>query len=689
MLQKFFNPKSVALIGVSRDEQKIGHTILKNLLDSSYKGQIYLVNPEAEEILGHECLDSIKKLPKKVDLAIIIIPAQFVLEAAKECGEMQIKNLIVISAGFREIGSNGLKLEKELIEIAGKYDLKILGPNCLGILSSHDNFNASFAKNMIGQGNTAFISQSGAICSAMLDWARKEHIGFSKFVSLGNMAILNELDFLKYFITDKSTKAVFAYLENFSDGKKFIEISQKLSSKKPLIILKSGITEKGKSIALSHTGAMAEDSAIIEGILKQVNAMQCTSLGEMFNLVKLVSFLNVPQNKNIAVVGNAGGVNVLTADKISQSALMLPNFEETTSRRLQNNLSQMIHINNPLDIIGDADAKRYTYAMENILKDRNVSTLLTTLTLQTTTEPFKTAENIVNLKKKYRKNIIANFIGGADIEEAAEYLRKNNIPNFLYPEDAVSALEKFTEWQANLLKKGSSLDSYYIPDQNTEEEIKKILKGKTGMLDYLEIKNIMEILDLPLVKGVLSAEVQELNAFAQKNGYPLVMKAISPSIIHKTQENAIRLGIQNPKDLSKAFDQLMKLGGKYKTKVLTQPMISTSLELIAGAKKDNKFGSTVIFGLGGIYTEVFKDISVRVSPINNSTAMEMISEIKFSKILGSAQGEKEMDKEKIAQIILKISYLINNFPQIKEIDLNPIMIKDGKIYIVDLRVVVE
>lgn len=695
MLSKLFNPHSIAVIGASRDEKKIGHGILKNIMEAGFKGSLYPVNPNADDIMGLKCHRTINALPKKIDLAIFAIPAQFVTDSLRQCSERGCRHGIIISAGFRERGSNGIKLEKQLIEEAAKHDFKFLGPNCLGLLSSYDRLNASFAKRMIDSGDIAFISQSGAICSAILGWAKNEKIGFSKFISLGNMAVLNEADFLNYFINDPKTKAVFAYLENFSNGEKFIKIAKNLSAKKPLIILKSGTTEKGKSMAMSHTGAMAEDKNIIEGILNQVNAIKCESLGEMFNLIKLISKINLSYGNSIAVIGNAGGINVLNADKIAGTALKLLPFEKTTIGRLQNHLPSIASINNPLDIIGDADAKRYFDAANIVLADKNIKNLIVTLTPQTVTEPLETAGNIVKLYKKYKKNIIANFIGDGDISESAQFLEENNIPNFQYPEDAISALDKICLWSSKrqpLPAQASELPpakrGKHWLKKTAENEIKKIIGGKKGLLDYPEAKTIMDILGIKTAKSIISSDLKELNAGAQKIGYPVVMKALSSAIVHKTEAGAVKIGICDAQEMAKAYNQLIKLGGEYKTKILLQPMISSAAELIIGAKRDQKFGHIVLFGMGGIYTEVFKDISLRVGEISENDAMEMISEIKGAKILGGLRGQ-EIDKKLLANIILKISRLINSFPQIREIDLNPIMVKDEKLYLVDIRIIVE
>ncbi len=690
-LQNFFNPHSIVVIGASRNEQKIGHTILKNIIEAGYAGKIYPVNRKADKILEKKCYNSITKLPRNINLAIIAIPAQFVLEAIRECGEKGMKNIIIISAGFRENGSNGLKLEKEIMEIAKTYDLKILGPNCLGILDSHTNLNASFANGMIKKGNISFISQSGAICSAMLEWAKDEHIGFAKFVSLGNMMSLNELDFLEYFSKDSETTAVVAYLENFSGGERFIEAAKKLSLQKPLIIIKSGNTEKGKSLSMSHTGSMAEDNAITQAVLKQINAIHCKTLEEMFNLIKLFNAIQIPQNENIAIIGNAGGINVITADALSEKYITAKNFEPSVAKNLQNVLPQMAQINNPLDIIGDANALRYEEALSAIIKDRSISNILITLTPQTVTEPLETAKIISEISKKAKKskkNIIANFIGGESVKEAIEYLAKNNTPNFPYPEIAINTINSLSVWKKNNEEdKEAKKIKFTIPD-GQKEEINKILKNKTGLLDYQDAKNIMDILEMPVLKGIISSDLKELNEFAQKDNYPVVMKALADNIIHKTEKNAVRLDIKTPQEMAKNYEQLIKLGGKYKTKILTQPMITNAIEIIIGAKRDNKFGPVILFGLGGIYTEIFKDISLRIAPITSDDAKKMISEIRAAKIFENARNQN-VKKEELIDILLKISFLMENFPTIKEIDLNPVMIKAGKIHLADIRVILE
>lgn len=690
-LQNFFNPASLAIIGASRNEQKIGHTILKNIIETGYKGKIYPVNREADKILEKKCYNSITELPRNISLAIIAIPAQFVQEAARECGEKEIKNIIIISAGFRESSSNGLKLEKELMDIVKTYDLKILGPNCLGILDSHTNLNASFANGMIEKGGISFISQSGAICSAMLDWAKDEHIGFSKFVSLGNMMNLNELDFLEYLSKDSKTTAVAAYLENFSGGKKFIEAAKKLTIQKPLIIIKSGNTEKGRSISMSHTGSMAEDKSITEAVLKQVNAIHCKTLEEMFNLIKLFNAIQIPLNENIAIIGNAGGVNVITADALSEKSLITKNFEPSIIKNLQNVLPPIVQINNPLDIIGDANAERYQNAILNIIKDRSISNILITLTPQTVSEPLETAKVISEISKKAKKSkktIIANFIGGESVKPAIEYLAKNNTPNFPYPELAINAISSLVLWKKNNEKNKEEQKNTFTITDVKKEEINKILKNRTGLLDYQDTKSIMDVLEMPILKGVISADLRELNEFAQKDNYPVVMKALADNIIHKTEKNAVRFDIKTPQEMAKNYEQLIKLGGKYKTKILIQPMITNAIELIIGAKKDNKFGSVILFGLGGIYTEIFKDISLRIAPITGDDAKKMLSELRVSKIFEGARGQN-IKKEELIEILLKISFLAENFPTIKEIDLNPVMIKAGKIYLADIRVILE
>lgn len=685
-LKNFFNPDSAAVIGAMQDDNNTGRIILENLNSQGFGGNIYSVNFDMGN--GIKSFKLISDLPKKIDLAVLTMSAPYVMEAARECGEKKIKNLIIISDGFREAGSNGLKLEKELIGLAKRYDLKILGPNCSGIINTHAKLNAFFSKTPIKKGDIAFISQSEAICSSMLAWANRANIGFSKFISAGNMAVMNEFDFLDYLANDKYTKAVFLYLENFSDGKKFFDAAKKLNCKKPLIMLKAGITEKGKPFTLPHPGW--EDKFITDGILKQTNSIYCKSLEEMFNLVKMVSSLNLKGNNNFAIIGNGGGINALMLDKISESSLNLINFEEEISEKLRDKLPQTVNVNNPLDINGDADAKRYEIALENILQDKNISNVFVILSPQTLTEIFETAEVIVKLSKKYKRNIVASFVGQDESEEAVKYLSEHNIPNFQYPENVIDSLAKLSGWDANKKERALRVEAPgFIMETAIEDEIRYILQGKTGALDYLGVKNVMESLKLQVIKSFLSADLKEINNFAQKNEYPFAMKALSSSIVHKIDAGAVKLGIKNPKDLAKAYNQLIKLGDKYKTKILVQPMIQSGIEIIVGAKRNNKFGATILFGNGGVYTELFKDVSLRISPLNRFDIGDMMRETKIAKILDDVRGEKIVDKEEIITLILKAAWLIKSFPQIKEFILNPIMVKDGNIYIVDARIIAE
>lgn len=688
-LKFFFNPDSIAVICSPQDDNKIGRGILENLISQGFSGNIYSVNFNMEQFQGIKFLKSIIELPKKIELAILTMSAPYVLEAARECGEKKIKNLIIISAGFRESGSNGLKLEKELIDLAKRYDIKILGPNCLGLINPHSKLNASCLK-MTRSGHVAFISQSGAISSSILSWANKGNIGFSKFISMGNMAGVNELDLLDYFVNDKDTKAVFLHLENFSDGKKFLAMATKINFKKPLILLKAGITEKGKSFAMPHTELTSEDKFITDGILKQTNSISCKSLEEMFNLIKMVSFLNLKGNNNLALIGNGEGINALMADKILESSLNLINFEEETYKKLRDKLPALVNVNNPLNIRGDADAKRYEIALENILHDKNISNIFVILSPQILAEPLETAEIIVKLSKKYKRNIMTSFVGQDEAEGVVKYLSEHNIPNFPYPENAIDGLNRFFNWDAKNKERVSlPRTSDFIIENSIEDEIRRSLQGKIGALDYFEVKNIMDILGLPVVKSFVSDDLKEINNFAQKNEYPFAMKALSSAIVHKIDAGAVKLGIKNPKDLAKTYNQLIKLGDKYKTKILVQPMVQSEIEIVVGAKRNNKFGATILFGSGGIYTALFEDISLRICPVGRFDIIEMMQETKVAKILDCVRGEKMVDKEEIITLVLKVAWLITSFPQIKEAVLNPIMVKDGKIYIVDAKIIIE
>ena len=677
----FFNPKSIVIIGASLNKEKLGYGILKNILDYKYKGKVFPVNLKGGEILGLKVQKSILEIKNKIDLAIIVIPAKAVNSVLERCGKAGIKNVIIISAGFKEIGNEGLILENEMKEIAEKYNIKIIGPNCLGVLDSINNLNASFANGMIKKGSIGFISQSGAICTAMLDWADLNNVGFSKFVSLGNKSVVTEIEMLEFFKNDQKTKVVLAYLENITDGKKFMKVAAELIKVKPLIILKPGKSEASQKAMQSHTGALASGEEIIKIAFRQVGIVRVNNLEELFNIAKFLSRNDYLNGNKIAIVTNAGGLGVICTDGIESSNLELASLEKKTINILKKNLPEETSVNNPVDLIGDAKADRYEIATKTLLLDKNIDGVISILTPQTVTEISKTAEVLLNLSKKTKKVLLTSFIGGVSIEAEAKKLNKSQLAFYNYPSQAVFSLSKF--WQSQQSQKTATS---YLKMINKNIKIKnkniKILKSNP---DFMEALDILKSFKIPVVKSLLAKNCEEAIKLAREIKYPVAMKIFSSEISHKTEVQGVKINIKNDAEVEKYFkESYNKLGDKLEG-IIIQPM-AEGVELILGVKKDDNFGHLIMFGLGGIHTEIIKDVSFRLAPINKTEALKMIREIKSFKILNGYRGHPKMDIDSVADSLVELSNLVSAHPEIKEIDLNPLIVREKSCAVVDVRI---
>ena len=690
-LNNFFNPKSIAIIGASLNKEKLGYGILKNILDYKYQGKIFPVNLKGGKILGLKVYNSVLEIEDKIDLAIIVIPAKAVNSVLERCGKAKIKNVIIISAGFKEVGNEGVVLENKMKEIAEKYDIKIIGPNCLGVLDSINNLNASFANGMIKKGSIGFISQSGAICTAMLDWADLNSVGFSKFISLGNKSVVTEIEMLEFFKNDKKTKTVLAYLENITDGKKFMKVAAELIKVKPLIILKPGKSKASQKAMQSHTGALASGEEIIKIAFRQAGIVRVNNLEELFNITKFLSKNDYLNGNKIAIVTNAGGPGVICTDEIENSNLKLASLEKKTINILKKNLPEETSVNNPVDLIGDAKANRYEIATKTLLLDKNVDGVISILTPQTVTEISKTAEVLLNLSKKSKKPLLTSFIGGVSIEVEAKKLNESQLTFYNYPLQAVFSFSKF--WQSQQSKKIAVdyLDSLESSAERlqwggSELGIKnkdiKVLKSNP---DFMEALNILKSFKIPVIKSLLAKDCDEAIKLARKIKYPVAMKIFSTKISHKTEVGGVKINIKNDAEVEKYFkESYNKLGDKLEGMII-QPMIN-GVELILGVKKDKNFGHLILFGLGGIHTEIIKDVSFRLAPINKTEALKMIREIKSFKILDGYRNSPKMDVDSIANSLVGLSDLVSAHPEIKELDINPLIVREKGCTVVDVRI---
>lgn len=700
-LKSFLSPKSIAIIGASRDREKLGRLVLENVKRAGFKGKVYPVNPKANKVAGLKCYHSVSDINREVDLAVIAIPAPFVLDVVKECAKSRIKNVAIISAGFSEIGKEGLKVEFEMQRIAQESGISILGPNCLGIISTPSKLNATFAKNEIRKGNIAFLSQSGAMGTAALDWAIKNGIGFAHFISIGNKAHLSENDFLNVLSKDPSTDVIALYLEDFVDGKAFIKAAKEV--KKPIIVLKPGRTKEAQEALSLHTGSLAQDDLIISAALKQSGVIRVDTIEELFNLMKFFSLSTKPQGNKVAVVTNAGGPGVVTTDIIKSLDLDLMELSNRTRKMLALNLPKSASVRNPVDVLGDALADRYKFAINEVVKDRNVDVVVVLLTPQVMTEVEKTSKIISQIASKTKKPIISVFIGGDEVEKGTKVLSQKSLLYYTFPSAAIKTLSyiwKFKKLRANGTKRRVVADR----KKDVYNKARKLLSGKKGVLDVQDVQKLFKAYEIPILVSTYPIDIADLRRNAKRLKYPVVLKLVHKKLLHKTDVDAVKLNIKNQNELEAVYSDLLALSKKLKLdggKIEMQHFVKDALELIIGVKKNqdikasvngkevvtNKgFGSGIMFGMGGIYTEVYKDFALRIAPLSKLDINAMIGETKVSEILKGARGQRYNIKA-VRDVISKVSQLVTDFPEIEQLDINPLFVKEDEVWAVDAKVI--
>ena len=671
MLNNIFEPKSIAVIGASSKKGKLGHDILNNIKQFGYKGKIYPVNPKSKSILGLKTYKSVKSIKNKVDVALIIVPAPIVNAVLKECGQKKIKAVVIISAGFKEIGAKGEVREKEIKRTAIKYGIKIIGPNCLGFINPHIKLNASFASGMPKKGNVGFVSQSGAMAVAMLDWAYNSQVGFSKVITIGNKAGVSELELLDYLGKDPQTKVIAMYLESIVDGREFMQRAAKVTRKKPVIVLKAGRSEFGQKAVSSHTGSLAGSNAAVDAAFRQCGIIRAHNVEDLFDLCKGFSMEPLPIGPDTCIITNAGGPGIMATDALADSNLKIADLSESTKNKLRKNLPEAASVSNPIDIIGDAMFDRYKIALDSVVNDPGVNSILTILTPQTMTEEDETAAYLATLSKHTNKPLLTSFMGGEDVNSGRQILNSRDIPNYDYPWRAIYTLDKM--YLAYKIKNKKGL-AKYIPKQ------KKIKKDpKYFQLKTIDAEKLLKKYNIPVVSSKLINNYKEIDEF------PIAMKIASRDIVHKMASGAIKINIENKHQAKIAYKEIIKNVKKHVKKpeidgILTQPMAEKGEEIIIGMKRDPNFGPVILFGLGGSFVEILKDIALRIAPFNKAEAMDMIKQIESHELI------KEYDTKLIAETLVKISHLAMDYPDIQEMDINPMIIYKHGGKVVDVRI---
>jgi acetyl coenzyme A synthetase (ADP forming)-like protein len=686
-LEYILSPKSIAVVGASNRQGSLGLAVFKNLIEGAYQGILYPVNPKAKSVRGVKAYKTLMDIPDEVDMAVLIIPSENVEGVIEEAAEKGIKGCIVITAGFKEIGGQGVELEKRIKAVAKDRGIRMLGPNCLGAANTNKSvlMNASFGRAMPKPGNIAFISQSGAMCVAVLDYAAGRNMGFSKFVSIGNKADINEIDLLRYFREDGDTKVIIMYIEDITDGHAFMEIARDitLTVGKPILALKVGRSAEGARAAASHTGSMAGSDTAYDAIFMQGGIQRVEGVSELFNYAMAFSSQPLPRGSRIAIVTNSGGPGIMATDALIRPGITMAPLSEETKNRLREKLPATASVHNPVDIIGDADAKRYEAAIRYTLEDDHVDGAIVMLAPAAITEIVETAQVVPRIAKDIDKPILCSFMGLVDVSDGVRYLEQNGIPNYVFPEEASRTMAAMITFSESLKPHEGRRREVFRLLEDQEKAAAAIAWRLSGRKEYFmtekEAHELLRCYGFPLLKSRLVKDPAEIRSAVEEVGFPAVMKLDSPDILHKSDAGGVRLGIQSLDDAEKMFHAIVASARKYRPSafirgVLFQEMAHEGVEVILGSTRDPKFGPVCMFGLGGIFVEAMKDVTFRLAPMWETSAENMITSIKAYRVLQGIRGKPPADIKAAKLCILRLSAMVANHPEIAELDINPLIL---------------
>jgi acetyltransferase len=700
-LHAIFSPKSVAVIGASTIPGKVGHDIFVNILKGEYQGTLFPINPTARSVRSVKAYPSVLDVPDDVDLSIIILPPKAALRAVEESARKGAKGIVIVSAGFREVGEEGLRVEEAITARCRELGIRLVGPNCLGVINPQPSvsLNASFSARMPAFGHMSFISQSGALCTAVLDFATDRDFGFSKFISIGNKADVDELDLLRYLHEDPDTEVIMIYLEELKRAAEFVREVKNITSgdrPTPVLVVKSGRTAAGARAAVSHTGSLAGSDAIYEAIFQQAGIIRAESIEELFNFASAFSSRKIPSGNKVAIVTNAGGPGIVATDMTITSGLELAKFREETIEVLASHLPVTANLHNPVDVIGDATLERYENALGAVIKDEGVDGALVILTPQSMTNALGTAEAIARIYRRTHKPILCCFMGIVDVSAGVKYLQGHGIPVFPFPEHAASsfgALYKYSRWLNRQILSQFSLEH---DKERAEQIISRCMdtgKYYLGEVDAMELLGCYGFHTLP---AMVASTVKEAVEYAEQIGFPVALKIVSPQIIHKTDAGGVEIQLQDSDSVRGAFETIVRKAGAFAPDVvidgvLVQKMAPKGEEVIIGASKSPGFGHLLMFGLGGIFVEVFKDVVFRLAPIGRNEARRMIRGIRGYSILSGVRGRPARDEEALEKVLVSLSDMVLNHPEIKEMDINPLIVHEtGQgATVADCRIILE
>ncbi len=700
-LDSFFFPKTIAIVGASEKENSVGKTVLTNL--ASFPGKVIPINPKRETVLGKKAYPSLEKVEEAIDLAVIVTPASTVLQLVKECVKKQIPSVVIISAGFKEMGEEGERLEKEILEIAKKGKLRIIGPNCLGIMNTEAKLNATFAADMAIEGNLAFISQSGALLTAVLDWSLQEKVGFSSVVSIGSMIDVDWGDLISYFGSDPKTKSILIYMESIGNPRSFLSAAKAVCRTKPIILIKAGRSEESAKAAASHTGSLSGSDAVFSAALDRVGVLRVDTIADLFSMALVLSKQPRPKGPRLSIITNAGGPGVIATDALIESGGKLASISPEIFSTLNKLLPPHWSRNNPIDILGDAKPEVYFEVVKAVEEDPLSDGILVILTPQDMTDPTRSAKMLKEAATLTKKPLIASWMGGDLVKEGIEILQSSSIPCFSYPDEACKVFSYMWKYNYNIeaiyetpLLSKEIEDPFLVQEKEKKVEtlLQTLKKEKRTLLTEYESKKLLEFYKIPTVSTFIAETVEEAKSQAQKIGFPVVLKLHSETITHKTDVGGVKLNLNNEQEVEEAFHAIFTKLQELKQEnafqgVSVQKMIrfTDSYELILGSSVDPQFGPVLLFGSGGQLVEVYKDRALGLPPLTTTLAQRMMENTKVYEAFLGVRGRKAISLPKLREIMVRFSHLIAEQSWIKECDINPLLVSSEDIIALDARIV--
>ena len=677
-LSPFFNAKGVAILGASSKPNKLSYGILENLLQYGYEGEVYPINPTTESILGKRAYPSILDVPDPVELAVIVLPVGMVLESLEQCGARGIKAVTIVTGGFREVGEGGKKLEEQCMQIARRYGMRIIGPNCVGTMAIHTGLNSTFIKGMPDLGPIAFISQSGAICGGVVDLVLESHFGFSYFTSLGNEMDVTETDMLEYVARDPQVRVIAMYVEEVKDGPRFMEVARKVSREKPIVLLKAGKNNAGAKAISSHTGSMAGSYTAYQAAFKQSGILEVDTLADLFNLAWALGCQDLPAGNKVAIATNAGGAAALASDALAEFGMDLAAISPKIQENLRTRLNPSAQVSNPIDMLGGAEPQDYEWALGQVSLDPNVDALHPILVPQSLVDTMGVAHAWVKVAKETKKTFLACLMGAASARESAAFLNKQRIPTYQYPDQGPRVFGGMLQYK-KISQKSVFEPMTYTASKTSKSGVNEILNTGAGSFGEEETRKVLQAYEIPVVPGDLACDANEAVQIADLVGYPVVLKISAEGILHKSDAGGIILNIKNAENLRVAYgnliDHIHQVAPEAKIfGAMVEKMAAKGLELIVGVKRDTTFGPMVLFGSGGVLVEIFKDVAVGIAPLSRSDAIEMIESTAAGKMVHGFRGSSKLDQDALVETIYRLSQLVTDHPNIQELEINPLIL---------------